>query len=337
MTTDALGAAPPLTISARVIQALGWAMIWLMLAYLLNNMLIFWFGWPGIAEMIGFGAINGSEPNAGLAALQLGLYGAALLGAVYLAFIRTASLREDAKRVSDANAYFIRACFWAALFIGVGDAIISFMRIEELLDPVFGESLAGALRFPEGRAMVLHGPLIVISFILAAFTRTLGFHWLALLVVIAELLIVVGRFIFSYEQAFMADLVRFWYSALFLFASAYTLLEDGHVRVDVFYAGFEDKTKGYVNAIGAVLLGMLLCWTVLLMGTWGKANVINSPILAVEVTQSSFGAYLKYLMAGFLAIFAASMMVQFVSALFEGAADIRDEPGKREKPAEMAH
>lgn len=36
----------------------------------------------------------------------------------------------------------------------------------------------------------------------------------------------------------MADLVRFWYAALFLFASAYTLLEEGHVRVDVFYAGF---------------------------------------------------------------------------------------------------
>jgi len=39
-------------------------------------------------------------------------------------------------------------------------------------------------------------------------------------------MIVISRFIFSYEQAFMADLVRFWYGALFLFASAYTLLED---------------------------------------------------------------------------------------------------------------
>ena len=69
--------------------------------------------------------------------------------------------------------------------------------------------------------------------------KTLGFPWLALLIVVAELAIVITRFVFSYEQAFMGDLVRFWYAALFLFASAYTLYEEGHVRVDVFYAGMQ--------------------------------------------------------------------------------------------------
>ena len=68
-----------------------------------------------------------------------------------------------------------------------------------------------------------------LSLIIAYFTRTLGFIWLALLIVVAELQIVVARFVFSYEQAFMADLVRFWYGAMFLFASAYTLLAEGHV------------------------------------------------------------------------------------------------------------
>ena len=31
----------------------------------------------------------------------------------------------------------------------------------------------------------------------------------------------------------MSDLVRFWYGSLFLFGSYYTLIKDGHVRVDV--------------------------------------------------------------------------------------------------------
>jgi TRAP-type mannitol/chloroaromatic compound transport system permease small subunit len=53
----------------------------------------------------------------------------------------------------------------------------------------------------------------------------------------------------------MGDLVRFWYAALFLFASAYTLLEEGHVRVDVFYAG-SAPTQGRVNAFGAIVLGI---------------------------------------------------------------------------------
>ena len=39
----------------------------------------------------------------------------------------------------------------------------------------------------------------------------------------------------------MGDLVRYWYAALFLFASAYTLYQNGHVRVDVFYASMSTK------------------------------------------------------------------------------------------------
>ena len=64
--------------------------------------------------------------------------------------------------------------------------------------------------------------------------------------------IVISRFIFSYEQSFMGDLVRYWYAALFLFASAYTLYEDGHVRVDVFYASMKNKTKSFINAFGSI-------------------------------------------------------------------------------------
>ena len=88
--------------------------------------------------------------------------------------------------------------------------------------------------------------------------------------------------------------------ALFLFASAYTLIEEGHVRVDVFYAGFTDKRKGLINAIGSILLGMSMCWVILIVGMDSKAAVINSPVMNFEVSQSGFGMYTKYLMAGFL-------------------------------------
>jgi TRAP-type mannitol/chloroaromatic compound transport system permease small subunit len=182
--------------------------------------------------------------------------------------------------------------------------------------------------------------MAILAIVIASFNRGLGFHWLALLVVVAELLIVISRFIISYEQAFMADLVRFWYAALFLFASAYTLLEEGHVRVDVLYAAFTDRTKGISNAIGCVLLGMSLCWVVIVYGMGSKSSVINAPLLAFEVTQTGFGSYFKYWMAGFLGIFAITMLLQFSGYFLEAIADYREEPGKRQletDPAQMAH
>ncbi|MBO0346996.1 TRAP transporter small permease subunit [Roseibium limicola] len=318
------------------VRIFGWAVLCVLAAFLLNNYLNYWQDLPGVAPIFG-GAANGSLGLAWSWA-QLGLYGLACLIAVaHVLRTRTVSLRQDALCISAINAYIIRAAFWAVLIVGLVDTAISFLRVEGFLDVLVGSDLAADLGRSHFRGGYVHMPLIAISLVIAAFTRTLGFPWLALLVVAAELLIVVGRFIFSYEQAFMADLVRFWYAALFLFASAYTLIEEGHVRVDVFYAGFPTRLKGLVNAIGSLFLGMSLCWVILIIGMGGKQNIINSPMLAYETTQAGFGLYVKYLMAGFLAVFAVSMLIQFVSYLMEAIADMRDEPGGRDHDSTAAH
>jgi hypothetical protein len=60
---------------------------------------------------------------------------------------------------------------------------------------------------------------------------------------------------------------------------------------------------------------------------WGKTSSINSPIYSFEVSQSGYGLYVKYLMVGFLAIYAVSMIVQFSSYLLDRVADLCQEPG----------
>lgn len=313
-------------LTSQNVRFFGWIMLALMAAFLINNFLTNGAGLPG------------PTLEGGLGLAQIALYPIALMTAIFYV-IKTAStsLRSDSEFVSSINTYFIRAAFWAVLFIGLADTAISFLRIEGLLEFIVGEDMAKNLGRSQFRGPYIHMPLLLLGIIVATRTKTLGFHWLALLIVAAELLIVFSRFIFSYEQAFMADLVRFWYGALFLFASAYTLLEEGHVRVDVFYAGFKEKTKGYVNAVGSVLLGIILCWVILYYGMVNKSSIINSPVFNFEVSQSGFGLYVKYLMAAFLGVFAVSMMIQFVSYLFASVADIRDEPGKYVPQAPGAH
>ena len=112
----------------------------------------------------------------------------------------------------------------------------------------------------------------------------------------------------------MSDLVRFWYGSLFLFGSYYTLIKDGHVRVDVLYSSFSERKKAWTNVLGSSLLGVPLCLIVLFLGLNGKASIINGPVVAFEVTQQgSNGLYLLYLMAVYLAVFAVTMLLQFTS------------------------
>ena len=292
--------------------------------FLLNVYLTFWQGWPGAAAAF--------SSEGGLSSwIQAGLYGlGVILSALYVRASAGRNLRADSQLITAIASYIARFAFWTVLLIGLVDAVISFLRVEELLAGYVGDAMAQELGRNQYRGPYVHLPLTILALLLAAVTRTLGFTWLALLVVIAELQIVISRFVFSYEQAFMGDLVRFWYAGLFLFSSAYTLVEDGHVRVDVLYHGFTERTRGMVNAIGSLILGLPLCWVVLLLGMGQASSIITSPLLALEISQQGFGMYIKYLMAAMLAVFAVTMAIQFAAYFLESVADYRGLPGKRE-------
>lgn len=282
-------------------------------AFCANAVLTFWFDWPGALAALGGGGALGFA--------QIAIYVAAVAVPTLWSY-RSAerTLEADAACATAMAAAIIRWAFWAVLLVGVGDAVISFLRVEGLLAGIVGAGLTEDLGKPDFRGHVVHYPLLVLAAVIAWRIKTLGFPWLALLIVIAEVQIVIARFVFSYEQAFMADLVRFWYAGLFLFASPYTLLANGHVRVDVLYAGFSARAKAWTNSVGSVVLGLPFCWVILTRGMWGERNIITGPLLDFEVTQSGFGMYVKYLLAGYLLVFALAMLIQFCSTILASTA-----------------
>ncbi|MCW8915623.1 MAG: TRAP transporter small permease subunit [Magnetovibrio sp.] len=331
-----LGNMSPQTLALvlRILALLGAAVG---LQFVINNFLNFWADWPGLINFVAYlsgmgAALSNTAQGLGWAQIVLNLLPAA--GVVYWVVIRTpdGSMRADADRLTAIAAYIIRSSFWAVVLVGVVDGTISFIRVEGLLPNIFGVELADQLGRSNFRGAYVHYPLVAIGFIMGLFTRTLGFTWLALLIVLAEMLIVLTRFVFSYEQAFMGDLVRFWYAALFLFASAYTLVEEGHVRVDILFNNFSKRGQAWSNAIGTLLLGLPVCWVILTLGMWSELNLINAPLLSYEVTQSGYGMYVKYLMAGFLMIYALSMLIQFCAFFLDNCATLMDEPETQPHP-----
>jgi TRAP-type mannitol/chloroaromatic compound transport system permease small subunit len=306
------------------VRIFGWGMMAVLAAFLINNVLTVAFGFPGFRALFADGG--------GLSIVQALIYAGAVLAAV-LFVLRSPerSLRWDSHTLHIFNLYVIRACFWIVLLIGLVDAAIAFARVEGLFVGILNDETVRAMGRSRWVGWNVHVPLVVVGLIIAFFTRTLGFTWLALLIVAAELAIVITRFVFSYEQALMGDLVRYWYAALFLFASAYTLFDEGHVRVDVLYSGFARQTRGYVNAFGAIMLGMTTSWVIIWIGFDGKQSIINSPVANFEITQTGgVGMFIKYQMAVFIGIFAITMLIQFISYYFEAVADYRNQPGHRE-------
>ena len=311
----------------------------LLLLFLVTRYLVFWLGWPTLSETFASFSSSAEVSSSGIntkGLIILGTYLVALFAlAMYTHKTPQTTLDMESDLYSRWTAYFVRAMFWAIFLTGIVDITISFMRVENFLEPVFGETITNVIDQARSRGTYIHYPLILVSFVIAAFSRSLGFIWLATLVVLAEFGIVISRFVFSYEQAFMGDLVRYWYAALFLFSSAYTLVEGGHVRVDVLYEKFSERGKAWANVMGSLLLGLPVCWTILTLGMGSRQSSLIAPIINFEVSQSGYGMYVKYLMAGFLVVFAVSMAMQFTAYILKNAHTLLS-PNELDEPTEEA-
>ncbi|MEM8652706.1 MAG: permease, partial [Pseudomonadota bacterium] len=121
------------------IRLFGWSMLALMLAFLINNFLTIGGGLPGAGAILSDGA-------GALSWLQAALYPIMIVGVFFLLKSRSEkTLREDSRLISSYNTVFIRCAFWAVLIVGLGDMIISFLRVEGLLPAIVGEELTKEL------------------------------------------------------------------------------------------------------------------------------------------------------------------------------------------------
>lgn len=324
----------PAPLSRLFARMVALALLAMLLLLPLNRYLLIWHDWPDLSGTADI--LSGVNPKATNLELVQGLIlsGTYLLalGFVLLYVFSTTEtrLREESRRFAGWAFYLLRAAFWVALLVGLADASIALLRTEALTPP--GVSLNAWLSLDQTaiRSLVIHTPLIVLALLLAWFIPPLAITWLALLVVLIEFAIVLLRFVFAYEQPFLTDLVRFWYAALFLFAAVYTLVEDGHARLEVLYSRLGERGKAWVNALGSLLLGLPLCWMILLIGLDTQESSLAQALLPQTIPPGTTGMYAHYLMAGFLPVFAVAMGLVFISYFLYSCADLAQEADMEE-------
>lgn len=88
--------------------------------------------------------------------------------------------------------------------------------------------------------------------------------WFALILVLVQFAVVLLRYVFGLGFIPMQESILFMHSMLFLVAAGYTLLHDGHVRVDIFYGSAKPKTKALINFIGV----LIFLWPVCVLMIW---------------------------------------------------------------------
>ena len=83
--------------------------------------------------------------------------------------------------------------------------------------------------------------------------------WLTLIMVLVTFLIVVLRYAFDTGFIWLQESLTWMHAAVFMLGAAYTLQEDGHVRVDIFYREMSERHKAWVNLLGVLIFLFPLC------------------------------------------------------------------------------
>ena len=136
-------------------------------------------------------------------------------------------------------------------------------------------------------------------------------RWLALLMVLVQFAIVVGRYVFGVNSIAVQESVLYIHATLFMLGAAYTLLVDKHVRVDVFYAKAKETTRRRIDIFGHVVL---LIPSMLALLYWSWPSVRNSWKI-LEGPISVGGIEAVFLLKSLIPAFCVLLIIQSLSLL----------------------
>jgi TRAP-type mannitol/chloroaromatic compound transport system permease small subunit len=146
--------------------------------------------------------------------------------------------------------------------------------------------------------------------------KLLGYFTASILAILILLVVydATARYLFSSGSVALQELEWHLFDVVILFAIAYTLREGAHVRVDIFYASFSEKTKLFINTISSLFF--ILPFSLLII-------YIGIDFVAMSFTQNEASSNPGGLEYRFLV--KSLMPLSFIFLLLQAIKDTKDD------------
>ena len=158
------------------------------------------------------------------------------------------------------------------------------------------------------------------------FNRSFG-HMIAYLtlgIVLIQFIVVLLRYIFGVGSIFLQESILYQHATLFMLGAAYTLLVDGHVRLDIFYRDIDLRLKSVINIMGVIFFLIPTC---VVIGLYSFPYVQQS-WRVFESSKETSGLPIVYLLKTVILIFSILLVLQGLSLLITSFLNLWDRPKK---------
>jgi TRAP-type mannitol/chloroaromatic compound transport system permease small subunit len=131
--------------------------------------------------------------------------------------------------------------------------------------------------------------------------------WLALFMVVLEFAVVMMRYVFGLGSVKMQESIVYMHAIVFMVAAGYTLLHNGHVRCDVFYAVASPRRKALIDLIGVFVFLLPMCAVI----AWVAWPYVAAAWAVREGSpEGSLGIPGVYLLKSVILVFAGLLALQ---------------------------
>ncbi|NQV70163.1 MAG: TRAP transporter small permease subunit [Pseudohongiella sp.] len=160
-----------------------------------------------------------------------------------------------------------------------------------------------------------------ISTLLDSFSEQTGkiFSWLTVLMVLVMATIVVLRYVFQLGSIALQESVMYINALIFTLGAAYTLKENGHVRVDIFYSKLKQRQQAMVDLLGTLIF--LIPSTAFI--SWVSWGYVSVSWRIKEGSPESSGLAYVYLLKATIIMLAVLLFLQGISEAIKAINKIR--------------
>lgn len=144
-------------------------------------------------------------------------------------------------------------------------------------------------------------------------------RWLALAMVLVQFGIVVLRYVYGVSWISLNESVLYMHATLFMLGAGYTLLIDGHVRVDIFQSKAGDRGKAWIDLAGHCVL---LLPSMLALIYWSWPSVRNAWAI-LEGPISVGGIPAVFLLKSLIPAFCVLLVIQSLACMMRNLVKLR--------------
>jgi TRAP-type mannitol/chloroaromatic compound transport system permease small subunit len=135
--------------------------------------------------------------------------------------------------------------------------------------------------------------------------------WLAAVLVLVTGTVVLLRYAFNTGSIALQESLIYINALLFTLGAAYTLKQDGHVRVDIFYSRMTNRNRALVDLGGTLFLLLPFCGFIL----WTSWDYVSFSWQIRERSAETSGLPFVYLLKTTIVLLAAGLLWQGVAEI----------------------